>query len=269
MMTGKDVAERLDLPAPDPAAPPRLRLSWGEPDRASAISVQPGEILGLAGLVGSGRTEMALGLLGAGALPKAKIEMDGRLVAIESPRQARAMGITYLSEDRKREGLFAPLSILANTTAAALELLSRLGFIEGRLERQAVSEVLERLHTVYRSLDRPATELSGGNQQKILFGRALLAAPRLLICDEPTSGIDVGAKREIHRILLELATLRIGIVMISSELKELRTICHRLAVIRNGQVVAEGGSQDLTDEQMLGLASGLGLKQHIHDPVGR
>lgn len=257
MMTGKDLAERLDLPASDPAAPPRLALSWGEPDRRSTLAVQPGEILGLAGLVGSGRTEIALGLLGAGPLPRAEIEMDGRPVAIGSPRAARAMGIAYLTEDRKREGLFAPLSILANTTAAALGLLSRLGVIEGRSERQAASAILERLHTVYRSLDRPATELSGGNQQKILFARALLAVPRLLICDEPTSGVDVGAKSEIHRILLELAASGMAIILISSDLKELRAVCHRLVIIRDGRPVGGERSATLAEEDILALASGL------------
>ena len=257
MMTGKDVAERLHLPAPDPAAPPRLTLRWGEPDRPSALTVQPGEILGLAGLVGSGRTEIALGLAGARALTNATIEMDGRRAAIGSPHQARALGIAYLTEDRKREGLFAPLSILANATAAALELLSRSGFIERRSERQAAAAILERLHTVYRSLDRPATELSGGNQQKILFARALLAVPRLLICDEPTAGIDVGAKAEIHRILVELAASGMAIILISSELKELRAVCHRLAVIRDRRLAGEGQSATLCEEDILALASGL------------
>ena len=269
MMTGKDVSERLDLPTPDTATAPRLALRWGAPDRPSALSVRPGEILGLAGLVGSGRTEIALGLLGARALSKSTIEIDGRPVTIGSPRQARRMGITYMPEDRKHEGLFPPLSILVNTTAAALELLSRSGFIDGRSERQAATDVLERLHTVYRSLDRPATELSGGNQQKILFGRALLAVPRLLICDEPTSGIDVGAKQEIHRILLELAALRMGIVMISSDLRELMTTCHRLAIVRDGQVVAERRSQDLIVEDILGLASGIEPNQPSREPVLR
>jgi ABC-type sugar transport system ATPase subunit len=267
LMTGKDVGERPDLPAPDMSTAPRLGLRWGAPDRRSVLSVQPGEILGLAGLVGSGRTEIALGLLGARKLAKSTIEMDGRPVTIGSPRQARRMGITYVPEDRKREGLFPPLSILVNTTAAALELLSRSGFIEGRSERRAASDVLERLHTVYRSLDRPATELSGGNQQKILFGRALLAVPRLLICDEPTSGIDVGAKQEIHRILLELAALRMGIVMISSDLRELMGTCHRLAIVRDGQVVAERRSGDLIEEDILGLASGIEPTQPSRESV--
>jgi ABC-type sugar transport system ATPase subunit len=120
--------------------------------------------------------------------------------------------------------------------------------------------VLARLQTVYRSLDRPARELSGGNQQKLLFGRALLCSPRLLICDEPTRGIDVGAKREIYRILTELAGLGIGIILISSDIKELQAVCHRLVVIRSSHAVAEARSRDLREEEVLSLASGVQLE---------
>ena len=257
MMTGKDITEGLALPDPIENVPPRLSLRWGGADGGSALSLQPGEILGLAGLVGSGRTEIALGLLGARPLPQARIEMDGRPAAIGSPRQARHNGIVYLTEDRKREGLFIPLSILDNTTAAALPLFSHGGVIDGSSERRSASEVLARLQTLYRALDQPVGELSGGNQQKLLFGRALLCAPRLLVCDEPTRGIDVGAKREIYRILLELAGLGMGIILISSDLKELKAICHRLAVIRDGRVVGQGPSFELDEEEILGLASGL------------
>jgi ABC-type sugar transport system ATPase subunit len=260
MMTGKDITEGLDLPAATIGAAPRLSISWGEPKQASRLAVQPGEIVGLAGLVGSGRTGLALRLAGMRTTPEARIEMDGRPVSIGSPRQASSNGIVYLTEDRKRDGVFLPLSILANTTSAALSLFSRSGIINGRSEREAASGVLARLQTVYRSLDRPARELSGGNQQKLLFGRALLCSPRLLICDEPTRGIDVGAKREIYRILTELAGLGIGIILISSDIKELQAVCHRLVVIRSSHAVAEARSRDLREEEVLSLASGVQLE---------
>ena len=258
MMTGKDLTENLGLPAPPADVAPRLVMRWGEPAQPSVLSVQPGEIVGLAGLVGSGRTEIALRLAGARTMPQAQFEIDGKPVAIVSPRQARAQGIVYLTEDRKRDGLFLPLSILANTTAAALALFARRGgVIDGRSERASAVDVLARLHTIYPSLARPAAELSGGNQQKLLFGRALLCVPRLLVCDEPTRGIDVGAKAEIYRILVELAGLGIAIIIISSDLKELRAICHRVLVIRDGRSVVESLSADLDEETILGLASGI------------
>jgi ABC-type sugar transport system ATPase subunit len=257
MMTGKDLMEGLDLPAPATGVPPRLIMRWDDPAQPSSFLVQPGEILGLAGLVGSGRTGIALRLAGARTTPEAEFEIDGAPVAIGSPRQARDHGIVYLSEDRKRNGLFLPLSILANTTAAALALFSRRGLIDSRSERASAREVLARLETIYRSLARPAAELSGGNQQKLLFGRALLCVPRLLVCDEPTRGIDVGAKAEIYRILVELTALRIAIILISSDLKELKAICHRLIVIRDGRTVAETLSKDASEEAILGNASGI------------
>jgi ABC-type sugar transport system ATPase subunit len=268
MMTGGDIAERRPLPAPIATAPPRLRLRWGTSDRISTLSLQPGEIVGLAGLVGSGRTEIALGLLGIGPLPNARAEVDGRAVAFASPRQAREAGFFYLTEDRKRDGLFTILPILANTTAAALGLFSRCGLIDYKRERSNASEVLQRLGTVYRSLDQPSAELSGGNQQKLLFGRTLLCSPRFLICDEPTRGIDVSARSEIHRILIELADRGVAILLISSDLKELISICHRLAVIADKHVIAEGRSDELSEEHILGIASGLGGPVAVNSPLG-
>jgi ABC-type sugar transport system ATPase subunit len=260
MMIGRDITEGLDLAAPTIAAAPRLSVSWGGPSQPSHLAVQPGEIVGLVGMVGSGRTDLALRLAGIRSAPKVRVEMDGRTVSINSPRQADANGIVYLTEDRKRDGLFLPLSIVANTTAAALSLFSKAGMINGRTERDAAREVLARLQTVYHSLDRSARELSGGNQQKLLFGRALLRSPRLLICDEPTRGIDVGAKREIYRILTQLAGSGIGTILISSEIGELQATCHRLVVIRSGRAVAEARSSDLREEELLSIASGVQLE---------
>ena len=267
MMTGRDAAERLPLSAPAATASPLLRLRWGAPDHISTLSILPGEILGLAGLVGSGRTEIALGLLGVHPLPHAQMEVGGRPVAFASPRKAREAGLFYLTEDRKRDGLFASLPILANTTAAALGLFSRCGIIGNARERSNASDVLQRLDTIYRSLDQPASELSGGNQQKLLFGRALLCSPRLLICDEPTRGIDVSARSEIHRILIELTGQGVAILLISSDLKELRAACHRLAVVADQHIVAEGRSDELSEEQLLGIASGLVQPGGINAPL--
>ena len=153
--------------------------------------------------------------------------------------QAVARGIVYLTEDRKRDGLFAGLSVLRNASAATLGSLSRLGFVDGREERRRVVPMLERLKVVAASLRTPARALSGGNQQKLLFGRALLARPLLLICDEPTRGVDVGAREEIYAVIDALSKQGVTIVLVSSDLKELLSLCHRILVVRDAAVVAE------------------------------
>ena len=164
-------------------------------------------------------------------------------------------GIVYLTEDRKRDGLFVDLPVLHNATAATLGRYTRAGVIDGAAERRAAATVFERLRLVARSFDAPARELSGGNQQKVMFGRALLCKPRLLICDEPTRGVDVGARDEIYQTLLDLAAAGVPIVLISSELKELLMLSHRLLVMRDGRVVNElpGGASE-QDVLMAGAA---------------
>jgi len=150
-----------------------------------------------------------------------------------------AQGVVYLTEDRKKDGLFAGLSVLRNASAATLARLSRLGFVDRRAERRAVAPVLERLKLLAASLRVPVRFLSGGNQQKVLFGRALLARPLLLVCDEPTRGVDVAAREEIYALIDTLSRQGVTIVLVSSDLKELLALCHRILVVRDAVVVAE------------------------------
>jgi ABC-type sugar transport system ATPase subunit len=242
MMTGRDVGSSLTLPSLQPSATPRLRMSWEAGGQRSALTVAPGEIVGLAGLVGAGRSAIGRTIVGIGprALQRtAELTLDGQRLGALSPRAARRHGILYLTEDRKRAGVFADLSVLANTSAGALERFSPGGLLAHRRERRECQAILERLRLVARSLDAPARQLSGGNQQKLLIARALLCAPRLLVCDEPTRGVDVGAKQEIYAILAEIAARGVGIVLISSELKELLMLCHRLLVVRSRRIVGE------------------------------
>ena len=210
------------------------------------MQLRRGQIVGLAGLVGSGRTRLARRIAGLDRGAAVTLAVDGQRAAIASPADALRHGIVYLTEDRKRDGLFIGLTILHNATAATLARFSRGGVIDGRAERRAAAGVLERLNLVARSLDAPAAELSGGNQQKVMFGRALLRAPRLLICDEPTRGVDVGARDEIYETLIRLAAAGVAIVLISSELKELLMLSHRILVMRDGRVVNElpGGATE-------------------------
>ena len=239
-MVGHDVPDRIALPQPDPEAA-ALRIEYRSAGVRGALELRHGEIVGLAGLVGSGRTRLARTLAGLGSDENSEVsvEFDGTAVRIRSAQEALSYGIVYLTEDRKRDGLFLGLPILHNATAATLRKFIRLGVISRSAEQRAAGDALERLSLVARSLKMPVSELSGGNQQKVMFGRGLLSAPCLLICDEPTRGVDVGARDEIYATLMRLAADGVSIILISSELKELLMLSHRLLVMRDGRVVAE------------------------------
>ncbi len=259
MMTGREVGETLRLPPVTTAAQPLLRMAWMHAGHRSEFTVQPGEVVGLAGLVGSGRSAIAQTLVGLGPpdmVRSARIQMAGQSVSLLSPRAARRHGVLYLTEDRKREGVFADLSVLVNTTAASLERFSPGGLIARRRERREARTTLERLRLVARSLDVPARQLSGGNQQKLLIARALLSAPRLLVCDEPTRGVDVGAKQEIYAILAEIASRGVGVLLISSEMKELLMLCFRIFVVRDRRIVHSVGTAETSEDALLLAATG-------------
>jgi ABC-type sugar transport system ATPase subunit len=238
LMVGHDPPGLFDLPAL-PEAPPFIEIEIGSSEGHSSLALKRGEIVGLAGLAGSGRTWLARTIAGIEPSAHRSVRIDGAPVTIGSPADAAWRGIIYLTEDRKRDGLFLGISVLANASAAALARFSRAGFLSRSAEWRAAGAILERLRLVTRSLTAPVRQLSGGNQQKVLFARALLCEPRLLICDDPTRGIDVGAKEEIYRLLLDLAARGMSIIIISSELKELIALCHRLLVIRGFRVVGE------------------------------
>ena len=238
-MVGHDVPARAALPAPAADAM-RLEIAYRGARGSGVVELRGGEIVGLAGLVGSGRTRLARTLAGLTRGAEASVDDGvGRPKTIRSPAGALRQGIVYLTEDRKRDGLFLGLPVLHNATAATLGRFTRAGLLQRRAERRTAATVLEQLRLVARSVDAPARELSGGNQQKVIFGRALLCRPRVLICDEPTRGVDVGARDEIYRTLLELAASGVAIVLVSSELKELLMLSHRLLVMRGGRVIGE------------------------------
>ena len=222
--------------APSGAPPLSIRVQAQAP---LELRLEAGEIVGFGGLVGSGRTRLARRLAGLEEGASVEYRSGERSFVVRSPRQAVARGIVYLTEDRKRDGLFADLSVLRNASAASLAGLSRLGFVDAGEERRRVAPVLERLKLVAASLRAPVRSLSGGNQQKVLFGRALLARPMLLICDEPTRGVDVGAREEIYAVIESLSTQGVTIVLITSDLKELLSLCQRILVVRDATVVAE------------------------------
>jgi ABC-type sugar transport system ATPase subunit len=257
LMTGREARKVGALAPPQMTAGPLLlSVSVQREDGVSSFRLQRGEIVGLGGLVGSGRTALARSLIGLTPGMHPALTIDGKPVRIKTPRQAFANGIAYLTEDRKRDGLFPNLSVTVNCSAATLPAYSPWGILDQDSERRACGSILQQLGLVARSLDMAAEELSGGNQQKVVMARALLARPRILICDEPTRGVDVQAKVEIYDLLQKLAAQGVGILLISSEFSELLSLTHRILVIRGAAVLSELVTADVTEERLLLAATG-------------
>jgi rhamnose transport system ATP-binding protein len=224
--------------------------------RDVTLHVRTGEILGLAGLVGAGRTELARALFGITPADEGIIRLRGNAVTIWSPAQAVRLGLAYLPEDRRRHGVISEMSVSANTTLASLRAIASGGFLDRRREAAVAATYLKRLSVKARSIDAPVSELSGGNQQKVALARWLATRPRVLILDEPTQGVDVAAKVEIHTHIVDLAAEGLAILLISSELPEVLGMSDRIAVMRGGTVVGAFARADATQEAILGLALG-------------
>lgn len=242
-------------------------VDYSAGDTKSRITLRAGEITGLAGLVGAGRTTFAKALAGHGsATATVELKKDGGRQDPFDARRASTNGIVYLTEDRKHDGVFASLDIISNATASVLPSLGIGPFRRRRRERAVSSAMLERLQLVASSLDTSIVKLSGGNQQKVLIARALLSDPRILICDEPTRGVDIGAKAEIHAVLRDLATSGVAVLMISSEIEELKAVAHRIVVMHERRFVDEMSARDADETRILVAASGgvEKVKDHEH-----
>ena len=224
--------------------------------RDVGLSVREGEILGLAGLVGAGRTEAARVLFGLTPADSGTIRVGGKPVTIDSPDEAVGLGIAYVPEDRRRHGVIPPMSVASNATLATLREISRGGLLDRGEERSLAETMTRRMGVKTPSIDTPVGDLSGGNQQKVALARWLATRPRVLILDEPTQGIDVGAKAEIHRLMGDLARDGMAIIMISSELPEILGMSDRIAVMRGGTIVGNLDRKDATQEEILHLAIG-------------
>jgi ribose transport system ATP-binding protein len=228
-----------------------------------SLTVRAGEIVGLAGLLGSGRTELLETLYGVapGGARSGRIVLQGKEIQPAGPRDALRHGIGFVPEDRRASGLVLFHSILANTVVSSLPAYGRLGVIARRLERAASVRMADRLRLKFGRLQDEVGTLSGGNQQKVVFGRMLLTNPRLLLLDEPTRGVDIGAKSEIYRLLGELAGQGIGVLLASSELPELVGVCDRVVVLRDGRDVASFTTTNSTESDLLAAAMGEGALQ--------
>jgi rhamnose transport system ATP-binding protein len=221
-----------------------------------SLDVRAGEILGLAGLVGAGRTELARVLYGLTPADSGVILLRDDPVTIDSPGRAVALGIAYVPEDRRHHGVILEMSLSANATLAILNDVSTHGLIDFEKERLTALEHIRRLGIKTASVDTPVGNLSGGNQQKVALARWLATEPAVLILDEPTQGVDIGAKAEIHRIMGELAARGMAILMISSELPEILGLSDRIVVMHGGTVVGRLDRASATQEAILELALG-------------
>lgn len=217
-------------------------------------SINRGEVVGFSGLVGAGRSELAKVIFGDLPRNKGTVFLDGEEINPRRPDQAIAKGIGFAPEDRKREGLILIRSVLENASMAILRQLSRLHIVNRNQERKIVGSFVEKLKVRTPSLDQEIGKLSGGNQQKVVLSRWLAAKPKLLILDEPTRGIDVGAKAEIYRLIDELANEGLGIMLISSEMPEIIGLADRVYVMQNGRITGELSSEEANEEAILELA---------------
>jgi ABC-type sugar transport system ATPase subunit len=258
------IGRRLDeyFPAHVQAKPGEelLRVeALSSPPAFSGVSftLRAGEVLGVAGLVGAGRSEVAQAIFGLDPRATGRIHVAGREVSIRSPREAMRAGIGLVPEDRKRQGLVLSMSAAGNTTLATLRALARLSFIRHRTERALARTYFERLRVRASGPDAPTAGLSGGNQQKLVLAKWLAAECRILILDEPTRGVDVGARAEIHGLIDELAARGSGVILISSELPEILNLSTRILVLREGHVGGELPRERATQDAVMRLMAGV------------
>lgn len=223
-----------------------------------SFHVRAGEILGFSGLVGAGRTEIMRAVFGIDPHSSGEILINGKKVVIRDPKDAVNNGIGMVTEDRLRMGAIHRLSVLANTTVAYFDkICNKLGFYRPKNEKNCFQRVANKVSIKYSSPKEPMSQLSGGNQQKVILSRWLLNEPRILILDEPTRGIDVGSKSEIHRLISMLAQSGIAIILASSELPEIMGMCDRIEVVRAGRIVHECMRADATQESLIQYAFGI------------
>ena len=221
-----------------------------------SFAVRAGEIVGLAGLVGSGRSEVVRAVFGIDRYDAGRVVLHGQPLRQGDPREALRRGVVLVPEDRRQQGLFMPASIDRNIAVTVLDKIRRRGLIRRRDEREVAQEWSQRLQLKHQGLGQPVDRLSGGNQQKVVLAKWLATDPKLLVIDEPTRGIDVGTKAEVHRLLGELASKGLAILMISSELPEVLGMADRVFVMREGRLMRELSRLEATQESIMLAATG-------------
>ncbi|ELI6417558.1 TPA: ribose ABC transporter ATP-binding protein RbsA [Aeromonas salmonicida subsp. salmonicida] len=224
--------------------------------RGVSFSLRQGEILGFSGLMGSGRTELMKLIYGASPISAGAVEVDGKVMVPRTPADGLAVGIAYISEDRKGDGLVLELSVRENMSLCALDEFIRGGKIDGKAERQAVSDYVRLFNIKTPSQDQLIKLLSGGNQQKVAIAKGLLTKPKVLILDEPTRGVDVGAKKEIYQLINQFKQEGMSIILVSSEMPEVLGMSDRIMVMHEGRISAEFMSADANQEKLMAAAVG-------------
>ncbi len=226
------------------------------PDQSVDLEIHAGEIVGLAGLVGAGRSELLETIFGGRKALGGNVQVDRQNVQMGRPDQAIAAGIAFASEDRKKNGLVLPMSVRKNTTLVQLSRESKAGFIDFSYERKAAKEMIQQLSIKTPGEHQPAVFLSGGNQQKVVFGKWLCTHPKVLLLDEPTRGVDVGAKREIYALMDRLAGEGVAVLYVSSDLEEVLGMSDRTLVMHEGRIAGELSRDELNEESVMQLATG-------------
>jgi len=258
MMVGRELS-RIFPGAPARPGPVVLsaRNLTREPEfRDISFDLHAGEILGIAGLIGSGRSKLAETLFGLAAASSGRVLVDGREVTVDSPRAAMSLGMAFVTEDRKETGCFLALNVLDNLQISVLNRdFVRLGFVRTHAVTQACAAMSRQLRVKTPDLHERIENLSGGNQQKVLLGRWLLTGPKILILDEPTRGVDVGAKAEIHQHIARLAAQGAAVLMISSEMPEILGMSHRIMVMHEGRVTGILEREQADQVKIMALAA--------------
>ena len=256
MMVGREVRDKYPKTAVAPGEEVLRVQGLTRPGVLTDVSffLRRGEILGIAGLVGAGRTELALALFGAVPVAGGTVTIKGRTVRVRSPRDAIRAGIALLPEDRKRQGLVLVQPVVANITLPVVSRLERWGLLDRRGMRALARRFAGALRIVTPDLDRRVAYLSGGNQQKVVLAKWLATRSEIVIFDEPTRGIDVGAKIEVYQLMSDLVAQGTGILMISSELPEVLGMSDRILVMRRGRVAGEFSREDATAKRLMAAA---------------
>lgn len=261
MMVGRDLLDVYGVrSSPRPAGTPVLEvrnLQAGPRVQDVSFSVAAGEIVGMAGLIGAGRSETALAVFGEGRVTSGSVFMDGKAIQRRNAREAIAAGIAYVPEDRKQQGLFLGLPIRSNISSACLDDMCTNGVVSTRKDRALAHRMSKDLQVKAASSEVSVGTLSGGNQQKVVLARWLARQPRVLILDEPTRGVDIGAKAEIYRLIRTIAADGVAVLMISSELPEVLGLADRVLVMREGRLVGEFGYGEADEQQVMALATGV------------
>ena len=259
MMVGRDLGDIFkNLDRNDKIGDVLLEVKGVSSDyvKENSFVLHKGEVLGFSGLVGAGRTELMMAVFGAAKLEEGEIEIGGVPVRIQSPKDAIRQKIALVTEDRKRYGLNLTASVEDNAVSVIESSLSKFGFYRRKLGRKAAEEMISRMNTKVTGMDQIVGSLSGGNMQKVVLSKWLLNDPDIIIFDEPTRGIDVGAKAEIYKIIEELACKGKGIIIISSEMPELIGLSQRIIVLHEGEQTGELRGKEMTQENIMTLASG-------------